>query len=449
MNIRLHDTRRAALPSPSSGLPPATARSGIALVITLIMLAVTLVMAVTFLAISSRERGSVTTSTDANHARQAADAALANAQAQIVASILASTNPYNFGMFVSTNYQNPNGFLTSAGVGIVSPTNVSYYYGNGAFLNAADLLVNIGNLQYLPRAPVFVPTNGNQGYDFRFFLDLNRNGQFENSGIVPNTIFSNNAYVTNGYIGKLGDPQWIGVLEHPDAPHGPANRFIARYSFIAIPVGNTLDVNAIYNAATFNSNSTPSITLSPGYDSYIRNQGVGSWELNLAAFLADLNTNEWDPPIARYSYNTPYNLSPFGVANLANSGFAFEDALGILRYRYNDTVYSQPLLSQLYNNSPIFQVNNLDVYSQGALVTNTGIQYPNGFTNRPWSGADTTNHFFSLDDYFNPNIFRPAGYGILPTTKVFTDRLLHAGTNSFPSGNPNQVPTYNRYTFTT
>jgi Tfp pilus assembly protein PilX len=50
---------------------------GIALVITLIMLSVTLIMAVAFLAISNRERGSVTTTTDAAHARQAADSALA------------------------------------------------------------------------------------------------------------------------------------------------------------------------------------------------------------------------------------------------------------------------------------------------------------------------------------------------------------------------------------
>ena len=83
---------------------------GIALVITLILLSVTLVMAVAFLAISRRERGSVTTSTDTTTARLAADSALANAQAQIVANVLATTNPYNYGLLVSTNFINPNGF---------------------------------------------------------------------------------------------------------------------------------------------------------------------------------------------------------------------------------------------------------------------------------------------------------------------------------------------------
>ena len=75
-----------------------TAERGIALIITLILLSVTLVMAIAFLAISRRERGSVTTSTDTATARLAADSALASAEAQIMANILATTNPYNFGL---------------------------------------------------------------------------------------------------------------------------------------------------------------------------------------------------------------------------------------------------------------------------------------------------------------------------------------------------------------
>ena len=69
---------------------------GIALVITLILLSVTLVMAIAFLAISRRETGSVTTSTDTVTARLAADAALANAQAQIIASVLATSESLQF-----------------------------------------------------------------------------------------------------------------------------------------------------------------------------------------------------------------------------------------------------------------------------------------------------------------------------------------------------------------
>ena len=153
---------------------------GVALIITLILLAVVTVMAVAFLASSQRERGAVTTTTDTAGARLAADAALAQAEAQIMANTLATTNPYNFGLVVSTNYINPNGFDPAAAP---NPTNVNYdYLSVAGTYTPGDLEQNIANLLYSPRAPVFVPTNppdnytpGNN-YDFRFYLDLNRNG---------------------------------------------------------------------------------------------------------------------------------------------------------------------------------------------------------------------------------------------------------------------------------
>src|SRR5271154_26301 len=102
---------------------------GVALVITLILLSVTLVMAIAFLAISRREAGSVATSTDTVTARLAADAALANAQAQIIASVLATTNPYSSGLLVSTNFINGYGFS-----GVADPTNVNYDFVSGTGL---------------------------------------------------------------------------------------------------------------------------------------------------------------------------------------------------------------------------------------------------------------------------------------------------------------------------
>src|SRR5271154_2635068 len=101
---------------------------GVALIITLILLSVTLFMAIAFLAISRRERGSVTTSVDTATARLAADSALANAQAQIIAGIFATTNPFNSSLLVSTNFINGNGFAN----GIANPTNVNYDYQNDA-----------------------------------------------------------------------------------------------------------------------------------------------------------------------------------------------------------------------------------------------------------------------------------------------------------------------------
>src|ERR1035437_9285053 len=162
--------------------PSVTRRTeqGIALVITLIMLSVTLVMAVAFLAIANRERNAVTTTTDTATARHGAETALAYAEAQIVANILSSNAAaYNFSLLVSTNYINANGFDSVWGA---NPANVNYdYLINGSTIfTTAERNQNIANLWFLPRAPVFITTNRvTGGADFRYYLDLNRNGRFE------------------------------------------------------------------------------------------------------------------------------------------------------------------------------------------------------------------------------------------------------------------------------
>src|ERR1039457_22997 len=232
--------------------------SGIALVITLIMLAVTLVMAVAFLALARRERGRLTTVTDTTTAQRAADSGVANAEAQIAANILSalttnlngqlgSSNAFNLHLFVSTNYINPLGFTTGSG----NPTNVNYTYPNGNLLNPADFDQNVSNLWFLPRAPVMISASEPAG---RYFLDLNQNGRFETNGVVTNIDNNFNGLGTTNL--AVGDPEWVGVLEHPDQPHGPNNHFLSRYAFIALPVGNTLDLNAIHNQAN-NPNLNP------------------------------------------------------------------------------------------------------------------------------------------------------------------------------------------------
>ena len=180
---------------PSRHSPPATRHSqrGVALIITLILLSVVTFMAITFLALSRRERSAVSTVTDTASARLAADAALAYAEGQIMANALSTTNPFNFGLLVSTNYINTNGFVS----GVSSFNNVNYQYANGNSLNQNDFLQNLTNLWYSPRPPVFIPTNSAGANDFRFYLDLNRNGQFEDTRQdAPNV---NNLGVTNGH----------------------------------------------------------------------------------------------------------------------------------------------------------------------------------------------------------------------------------------------------------
>ena len=424
-------------PSPvtAAGLQPSTfnlqpSRRGFALVITLILLSVTLIMAIAFLAISRRERGSVVTTTDTATARYAADAALASAEAQIISTALGATNPYINNLLVSTNYINANGFTT----GSANPTNVNYNYANGNFLSPQDFLQNVANLQFLPRVPVFVPTNALGASDFRFYLDLNRNGNFEDTDVVTNydnfgkVIVDNSGNAVTNF--QTGDPQWIGVLERPDAPHGPNNKFVARYAFIAQPANGTLDLNYIHNQALHGNNPTQVNPLPPGVnDVYFRNQGVGSWEFNLAAFLADLNTNQWDSPTVENPVNNPYFYNPPPAIG-GNTGAAFEDARALLAYRYNNTFGSLAFLPTLYPNYPLTG-GPVDIVPFGPTLTGTGVPFYNYgiFNNYRWPGADSTNHFFALaSDLFDPN----------KNSVAFTNHLVIAG---------NGLSTYDRYTF--
>jgi hypothetical protein len=393
-----------------------SAKSGIALVITLILLSVTLVMAIAFLAISRRERGSVTTSTDTATARLAADSALANAEAQIIANVLSTTNPYNFGLVVSTNYIYANGYNDTA-----DPTNVSYYDSSGNFLTGNNFLQNVANLFYLPRPPVFVVTNEQTGAtEFRFYLDLNRNGIFDANGSVPNV---DNTGTTNGTISEVGDPEWIGVLERPDVPHGPNNHFVSRYAFVAVPADSALDLNYIHNQSK---------RINPAQDGFLRNQGVGTWELNLAAFLTDLNTNQWDPNADQYFYNT-------NTAQSSTLGPGFDDALSLLRFRYST---NNPPTSATgdYNNlaSLLVDNGNIDEYANGnasgALMTGTSWNNDFNDSGLGFPGADNPAHFFDLSsDLFDPD----------KSSTSFTNRLILAG-NGNGAANPS---TYDRYTF--
>jgi hypothetical protein len=388
--------RKPAVSSPVAGFRPASSERGIALVITLIMLSVTLVMAIAFLAISRRERGSVTTSTDIATARLAADAALANAQAQIIASILATSNAYHSSLIVSTNYLGQS---------------------------TGNPLLDLTLLQVSPRAPVYVPSPPDDyiaptNYDIRFYLDLNRNGSFESNGLVADV---DSTGATNGNFSvEVGDPEWIGVLERPDVPHGPDNQFVSRYAFIAVPADGALDLNAIHNETALEQ-VNPAAN---GMDSFLRNQGVGSWEINLAAYLADINTNQWDNVSTQpYQYNEPVAY---------NTGYAFEDALSLLSYRYATNYASlAPIGASFANASSLENATvNLDLFPFGPLMTNNPpvLYYVNNL-NSSWPGSDNTNQYFSiLSDLFDPT----------KTSVEFTNRLISISTN---------VDTYDRYTF--
>jgi hypothetical protein len=387
---------------------------GVALVITLIMLSVTLLMALAFLAMSNRERNAAATSTDAATARLASEAALNAAVGQIAANVLSSTNPYNFGLVVSTNQDTDDSFA------------------------------NLPNLFISPRAPVWLSNTVTHVMENRFYLDLNRNGVDDPNGWVTNVNQNGKSLGTVSF--QVGDPEWIGLLEHPDQPYGPNNPFIARFAYIALPVGNSLDLNAIYNQVLDGNNQNATVNPaanSPGNvgaDYFFRNQGVGTWELNLAAFLADLDTNQW--PTYFYNEANPTN-------NFPNSGAAFDDARALLAYRYANNYNSLASVDNLFGGargrgagSIAFLKDNIDGYSDGPLQTGAhepgDVTFPtvNDNPRLPWAGADNANHFFDLTaDLFDPG---KTAVGVPAGTANFQQRLQAAGSG---------VSTYDRGTF--
>jgi hypothetical protein len=296
----------------------------VALVITLIMLAMVTVMTIIFLALARRERAGVKLAEDIATAQMASFSGLERAKNEAVAQMAAGGSKLNYDLFVSTNFIRKGGFDPS--IKNFDSNNVGYVYQNGQPVIKDDYMRMLGNLQFDPRPPVFVPTNDNGGLEFRYYLDFNRNRQFETNGFLP-------AYNTNGtalnpdprtWFKFVGDPEWIGILERPGLPHSETNRFIARYAYLALPAGKTLDLNFIHNQAM--SGAGDDIIQSRTQNGFIRNQGYGSWEINLAAFLRELNTNVWFP--ASYANYNPLNNGSYP------RGASFDDARALLSFRY-------------------------------------------------------------------------------------------------------------------
>lgn len=414
---------------------------GVALIVTLILLAVITFMAVTFLVISRSEKGAVTTATDQSMARFAADSAVERAKTEALARIIGFTNPFNFELLVSTNYINSRGFQR----GINSYTNVSYNNPDGSPLAGNDALLNLTRLVYNPRPPVYITNrffaNSNE---FRFYWDLNRNGRYDTNGFIPVMNPLGGFYDLQGNLIPrvtagdtlsnyfVGDPEWIGVLERPDLPHSSTNRFVARYAYLVSPASKTLDVNYVHNyARLFETTMNPA-----SGDGFMRNQGVGTWEMNLAGFLTDLNTNFWPFPNGNL-FGAPYRFRPQEPTQ-PNTGAAFDDALSFVRYRYNRNYRTyMPTLREYFGGAlnAVNAVNNdyIDAYSRGPVVTNTTwsllFDGDRNLENRfAWAGGDNPNHFFSVQDFFDP----------AKTSLIFSNRLWSAGTNT---------GSYDRYTY--
>ena len=187
---------------------------GVALILTLIMLAIITVVVVVFLATARRNRQSTTLRQHQTDAEFAAEYAFQRAGADIMKDVLRDTN-----------------------------------------LLAFDFLVSRG---------ANVPTVTNRAGTIDVYLDLDRDG-----------IFTDPRHATNA---PYGDPMWIGVLDKPERLEAADNKYIARMAYAILPAGKSLDLNTIHNAAAPQSGN-----------SFMRNQGFGPWEINLAAFFRHKN----------------------------------------------------------------------------------------------------------------------------------------------------------------
>jgi hypothetical protein len=409
---------------------------GVALVITLVMLSVVTLMAVTFLAISRREKSAVAVAGYQTTSKLMADTAVAEAEADIVARMLAHHTLLDYDFRVSTNLWAPSGFNTAQTGDLPNFTNVNYLFPEGnpnGSLTEEQRARALGNLMFLPRAPVFVPRRGPSGstLDFPFYLDLNRNGRYDTNGYLPALDAQGQPVLAPDEQGRprpltnhcVGDPEWIGVLEHPDAPHSGTNRFIGRYAYLVLPAGKSLDLNFMHNNAARR-------TL--GGLAYYRNQGVGSWELNLAAFLRDLNTNAW----------TSYSYGGFGGQPMTDS---FEDAWQFLRYRYAGNYRNLFSVDQLFASgaAAVFRQDYVDAYTDGPPWN--GWRAPtadNDRTSEPWPGSDNPRAYFELNDLFDTNKVPVSWLNRLRTVQTgrssydrytFYRMLSQLGTDSVPA----------------
>jgi hypothetical protein len=400
---------------------------GIALVITLVMLAIVTVMAIIFLGLSRRERASVKVDEDISTARYMADAASERAKAEALAKMMSTGSKLHYDLFVSRDFIKTNGFIPQGGSTFPDPDNVSYVYANGSSVNQNDFMQVVANLQYDPRVPVFVPTNNSGQAEFRFFLDFDRNRRFEENGFLEEV---DAAGVTNrvaGYKWMVGDPEWVGVLERPDLPHSETNRFIGRMAYLVLPVGKTLDLNFIHNQTDFKTGDD-NMTPIPAKNGFARNQGYGPWEINLAAFLRELNTNIYAWPGATYRF----------LPQQSQTGFSFDDARALLNFRYTGR---RSYLSNAFSIGPNnFAADFIDNYGDGPLVfgpypdpdpkKNPLGNFSEDDPTRPWPGSLSSNAFTDVQQLFTVGNYSPG----------FTNRLQQ------PMA-PTRKSTYDRYTF--
>jgi hypothetical protein len=140
--------------------------------------------------------------------------------------------------------------------------------------------------------------------------------------------------------------------------------------------------------------------------------------MNLAAFFADVNPNYWNTDrwidqfgqsVAgiRYAYEANW-LAPIG-----SPGDSFADAQEFLAYRYANNPGSLARPPQLFASLvgvTFFPPDGIDFYCDGPAVAGGGsaatLAAPDvEAVNRPWSGSDSRQHFFTIHDFWDARKF--------------------------------------------
>ena len=81
--------------------------------------------------------------------------------------------------------------------------------------------------------PVYIDTTGDGVQDTNSTY-LNLNAEVNNPLIGGDRLFQ----PSNPEALVFGDPEWIGLLENPNEPHGPENHFVARTAYMVVPVSD-------------------------------------------------------------------------------------------------------------------------------------------------------------------------------------------------------------------
>lgn len=425
---------------------------GIALITTLIMLSLVTFLSVAFLTLTRQERATVQVQTEITVAEAMGKGAVDRAVTETVTQMLSANSRHSYDLIVSTNYERPGGLIPGDGtLGNASYRDNSLGDYEGGPLNFDDTLTNLLNLYFNPRVPVYVnadrsrDVNGREtvdrsmgGQEFRFYIDFNRNGQFEPTRLVFNTNAAGMQILPATLVDRVGDPQWIGILDRSNWRHGPDNRFVGRYAYLVMPTGKSLDINRIHNQARLLGQSS----YFAGDEGYRRNQGVGDWELNMAGFLVELNGGVWNPVIDPYDYQLYF----------ANNGRAFTDARDLSRARYQfspsdpfdfGNLYSfgeqYPLGSRTIPQSYFWQTaDRFDIFANGplnigpnlrlGLFSGTGVPLTGDDSNlldptvdnSPWFGSPMPSPFFEVQELLKQD---PAATTVY---QAFTDRLVAA-----------------------